>query len=66
MKMSHVHCRVSDLQGAAHWFKFRDRIWPLKLLHLDFEPVVRPPIECTAFIVQVDCFRMGRFARNLL
>jgi hypothetical protein len=21
MKMSHVHCRVRDLEGAAHWFE---------------------------------------------
>jgi hypothetical protein len=24
MKMSHVHCRVRDLQGAAHWF---EQVW---------------------------------------
>ena len=24
MKLSHVHCRVRDLQGAAHWF---EQVW---------------------------------------
>jgi hypothetical protein len=24
MKMSHVHCRVRDLQGAARWF---EQVW---------------------------------------
>jgi hypothetical protein len=26
MKMSHVHCRVRDLQGAAHWF---EKVWQI-------------------------------------
>jgi hypothetical protein len=26
MKMSHVHCRVRDLQGAANWF---EKVWQI-------------------------------------